>query len=117
MIQRKVYSATDAQPIVLHGKISQNDEVCSPVLLSQAGTLSQMRIDSLHHIWDYSGGTLVIYAGAAIPGTPTGSTAWILNKYSYDGNGNQIETQVGYDAWSNRGPPFLFAFNGRFVPV
>lgn len=38
-IQRKVYSASDAQPIVLHAKQNANDEVAYPVLVDANGSL------------------------------------------------------------------------------
>ena len=40
------------------------------------------------NIYDYNGGTTIIYAGAAAPGSATAAAVWQIRKFTYDGNGN-----------------------------
>lgn len=53
-------------------------------------------------MFDYSGGTTVIYAGYAPRGLSTSSSGWLLQKFTYDGNGNVTQRQIAYDTWANR---------------
>lgn len=52
--------------------------------------------------FDYSGGTVVIYAGYAPRGLSTSSNGWLLQKFAYDGNNNVTSRTIAYDSWSNR---------------
>lgn len=53
-------------------------------------------------MFDYSGGSAVIYAGYAPRGLSTSTTGWLLQKFTYDGNGNVTQRQIAYDTWANR---------------
>lgn len=53
-------------------------------------------------MWDYSGGTSVVYAGYAPRGLATSSTGWLLQFFQYDGNGNVTSRTISYDSWDNR---------------
>ena len=40
------------------------------------------------NIYDYNGGTTIIYAGSATPGSATSAAVWRIRKFTYDGNSN-----------------------------
>jgi len=102
---KKEFSSTDAAPHVIYGKTDPSSENVIPIIVVSDGTLvvSSSFESNQQGIWDYSGGTLVIYDGYASRGVPTNSTGWILRKFSYDGSGNIIQRQIAYDSWVNRG--------------
>lgn len=58
--------------------------------------------------YDYSGGSLVIYAGEADPGSATSDAKWKIMKFTYDGNNNVTDIQFmnksnAFDQiWDNR---------------
>lgn len=60
--------------------------------------------------FDYVGGNSVIYAGYAAKGLGQSftdpisgvDTGWLLQKFTYDGNGNVLSRQIAYGNWTNR---------------
>lgn len=53
-------------------------------------------------MFDYVGGTVVIYAGYAPRGLAVGTAGWLLQKFTYDGNNNVTQRQIAYDSYDNR---------------
>lgn len=52
--------------------------------------------------FDYDGGTSAVYSGFAPRGLTASQTGWLLQKFTYDGNGNVTLRQIAYDSWDNR---------------
>ena len=58
--------------------------------------------DLMQNIYDYSGGTLVVYAGYAPQGLATTSDGWTIFLYTYDSNNNVLSKQTWLGKWSQR---------------
>lgn len=97
-ITRNISSYVDAGSVVLHGKVNNTDEVVYPILVTSDGSL---RITSAFEqntqaMFDYSGGTNVIWDGYAPMGTPTNSSGWLMRHFTYDSNSNILTRQIAY---------------------
>ena len=58
--------------------------------------------DLMQNLFDYSGGTFVVYAGYAPMGAATTDDKWTIFLYSYDGNNNVTSKQTWLGKWSQR---------------
>ena len=69
-----------------------------PLLSSQRITTIESNQQS---ICVYNGSNQCIYGCYAPRGLATTSTGWLLQKFTYDGNGNVLTRTIAYDAQSN----------------
>lgn len=64
--------------------------------------------DDLTWVFDYGGGSNLLYAGCVVAGTPTSGTGWQIRLFSYDGSNN-----LTGQSFANGSTGFDFIFDNR----
>jgi len=56
--------------------------------------------DNYITLFDYAGGTNIVYFGKAAPGSATSDASWFIKKITYDANDNILTIKIANDTAS-----------------
>lgn len=114
---KKVFSASDAAPIVLYAKRDGDSEKTYPLIASDEGYLRIVDISSsLKMRLDYDVRTdgQPVYQGFAPSGLAEGENGWLIYKFTYDVSNNMTQRDV-YGASAEDSGNWIARVTGSYV--